>query len=118
MKSFALERVHYFRSGVCVAKIHELSDEEGNKYFIYGVDRITRQEIIDIESYPRNLLHAKARVVESIIREEAQPFVQNVFGSNPYELMRGLGKENLPLLIGFFQDPDTTHVFEEVLKGA
>jgi len=123
MKTFTHVKDHYvcFKTGFGHArKISELQDEEHKKYFFYGDPNIgSLVGLSNLSSLPgnylskaRDLFQAQACVAELIIKDNTY----TGFSFDSREIMREIGVENLPLLLGFFDDPNTKWALEEVLK--
>jgi hypothetical protein len=133
MKTFILKQTYitFLLPGRDIYRINEFVDEHGKSYFSYGDLDITCEnsmryyggpystgepEIKRLLPKATNLLQAQASIIEKMIKEGCENRLTIwVDGTYPDALMRDLGKENLPLLLNFFENPFAIKAFEKVL---
>jgi hypothetical protein len=129
MKILKLKNI-YFIKFKCISDayaIYEFEDEHLNLSFAYGWpdDKGScdfHQPFFEgiRNGYLRGstLLEATADLIENLIRHYAFAWGRHVnFPEHPSTLIEELGRENLPLLMDFFQSDLAKEAFEKALKG-
>jgi hypothetical protein len=138
MKSFTIKQIHiiWLESIRQIYEIIELINETGKIYFVYREQILCDRSLIlggpsfgsrdysywefepkNILPKATNLLGAQANLIEIIIKERCGSHLSDwVSGRYPEHLMQNLGKENLPLLLNFFDDHHAIKAFEKALK--
>jgi len=123
----------FFKTVDCMFEISEfdLSDNTPQFYFREGqsypdpypkIEKITRFFIPESQQYKelpkaKNLFEAQANLIEVMIDRYCQlRLTKWLNGYYPMMLMREIGRQNLPLLINFFDEPNAVKSFSEVLK--
>jgi hypothetical protein len=132
MKTFVLKQTYitFLLPGKDIYQINEFVDEQGKSYFSHGNLEITCEnsmrywgpyptgepEIKRLLPRATNLLQAQASIIENMIKQGCENRLTVwVDGTYPNALMRDLGKENLPLLLNFFENSFAIKAFEKVL---